>query len=51
MADRDDPNNSVVYGQNYTALSGWYHQTRLRARREDIFAGMLGAEFLILEGA
>lgn len=45
MGDRDD------YEQNYAALAGWYHQARLHARREDIFAGMLGGEFLVVEGA
>jgi hypothetical protein len=53
MTDHNDPNSNVTYEQyeqNYTALAGWYHQTRLRARREDIFTGMFGTEFLILEG-
>lgn len=50
MADHSDSNSNAAYKQNYAALAVWYNQTRLRARREDIFAGMLGAEFLVLEG-
>jgi len=51
MADLDDPNSIIEFEQSYAMLTEWYYRSRLRARREDIFAGMLSAEFLVLDGA